>query len=85
MRKRINTNAICSSENYKASRKAHIEMLREHHSTFVPVENNTDSKEGFKPFKLSVAMVAVSIFGKKVVITKDEYDEHCQGMNYQYV
>lgn len=85
MRTRFNRNALCSSVNYKASKAAHQELLSEKHSTFVPVENNTDCKEVLKPFKRSVVMVAVSIFGKKITITKDEYNEHCQGMKYQYV
>ena len=85
MRKRFNTNCICSSQNYKASRAAHLEMLKEKHNTFVPVENSLDSVKGPNPFKLSVVMVSISIFGKKITITKDEYDEHCQGMEYQYV
>lgn len=85
MRQRFNRNAVCSSQNYKGSKAAHQEMLSEKHSTFVPVENSSDSVKDFNPFKMSVVMVAVSVFGKKIVITKDEYDEHCSGMKYQYV
>lgn len=33
MRKRINRVALCSSENYVASRKAHVEMLKENRVT----------------------------------------------------
>lgn len=61
-------------------------MLNEKHNSFVPVENsNSDSVKGVNPFKLSVVMVCITVFGKKIRITKDEYDEHCQGMKYQYV
>lgn len=31
MRKRINRAAICSSENYEASHRAHLTMLKENH------------------------------------------------------
>jgi hypothetical protein len=33
-RKRFNRNAICSSYNYKESKKAHREFLKEEHSAF---------------------------------------------------
>ena len=85
MKKRVNKNAVCSSDNYRASKKLHIDMLKEKHNTFVPVEDSLDSVKGTNPLKLSVVMVSISIFGKKITITKDEYDEHCQGMKYQYV
>ena len=34
MRPRFNRNAICSSDNYKASKKAHLSMLHERHDHF---------------------------------------------------
>ena len=34
MRQRFNRNAICSSDNYKASKKAHLSMLHERHDHF---------------------------------------------------
>ena len=34
MRQRFNRNAICSSDNYKASKKAHLNMLHERHDHF---------------------------------------------------
>ena len=34
MRQRFNRNAICSSDNYKASRNAHHQMLQERHEHF---------------------------------------------------
>lgn len=34
MRKRINANAVCSSENYAASKRIHKAMLKRVHSTF---------------------------------------------------
>lgn len=32
MRERINTSALCSSSNYKASRRAHRQMLNDSHN-----------------------------------------------------
>ena len=34
MRKRFNRNAVCSSENYTASKHAHLDMLKEKHDHF---------------------------------------------------
>lgn len=34
-RYRINTNAICSSKNYKQSKKLHMDMLKRNHEVFM--------------------------------------------------
>lgn len=79
MRKRFNRNAVCSSENYKASKKAHLELLKEKHDHFsflsvsgeiahdVPTEKNEEFQPKFK---------TVKIFGKEMRITNEEYNTH---------
>ena len=34
-RRRVNPNAICSSENYKQSKKLHMDMLERNHKVFM--------------------------------------------------
>ena len=78
MRKRINRNAVCSSDNYSASRKAHLDFLKERHDHFcgfmVSGEITFDvpkvtSKGGFEPkFK------TVRIFGKEMKLSIEEYN-----------
>lgn len=74
MRRRINRAAVCSSENYSASRKAHKSMLEEKHSSFCPTAISSETAES--PFKknISVSLVVISVFGKPIKITKEEYD-----------
>ena len=80
MRPRINRSALCSSENYKASRKAHLQMLQEKHSHFcgllvsgeikvdVPVVNNDNN--------ISPKFKTITIFGKEMTLTIEEYNTH---------
>ena len=78
MRKRFNRNAVCSSENYTASKAAHQSMLKERHDHFcglmVSGEITFDvpkvtSKGGFEPkFK------TVRIFGKEMKLSIEEYN-----------
>lgn len=45
MRSRFNRNAICSSDNYKASKKAHLSMLHEKHDHFCGILVSTKNDE----------------------------------------
>lgn len=79
MRKRFKRSAICSSDNYEASRKAHIEFLKERHSNFCGLavsdrmSADTSTKERYIPkFK------TIRVFGKEMVITIEEYNLHCK-------
>lgn len=37
-RYRVNPNAICSSKNYKQSKKLHMDMLKRNHEVFMEME-----------------------------------------------
>lgn len=82
MRKKFNRNAVCSSQNYSASKKAHQELLQEKHGSFVGLAASDQHLEEFplnrKLFAKSY-MVIIWVFGKPMQVTKDEYDKHCQG------
>ena len=79
MRKKINRQAICSSDNYKASRRAHLDFLREQHDHFsfltvsgeltfdVPTVENSIIQPRFK---------TVKILGKEMKLTIEEYNTH---------
>ena len=85
MRKRFNRNAVCSSENYSASKKAHIELLKEKHDHFggfmvsgeialdVPTVDNGKFQPKFKTIK---------VFGKEMRITIEEYNTHYAKCNF---
>ena len=86
MRKRINRNAVCSSENYSASKKAHLDFLREKHDHFcglmisgeikfdVPT---VDSNGKFQPkFK------TIKIFGKEMRLSIEEFNTHYTKCNF---
>lgn len=66
MRKRFNAVAICSSDNYEASRKAHYNMLQRNHE---------DNKEFFEEVQRRVVVTTpskpkeVKIFGKWIPLS----------------
>ena len=74
MRKRINTNAICSSDNYMASKKAHQNMLREKHKDFSFMSTQISSTPYISKYK------TIRVFGKEMIVTREEYLEHCKGL-----
>lgn len=60
-RKRINRQAICSSDNYTISRSVHIKMLQENHNTIISIESLT-----------TVKIPYVKVWGKLIKITVEE-------------
>ena len=42
-RYRVNPNAICSSKNYKQSKKLHMDMLKRNHEVFMESESMSKS------------------------------------------
>ena len=85
MRQRFNRNAVCSSENYTASRRAHLDFLKEKHDHFcglivsgeiaLDVPSVSDGK--FQPrFK------TVRIFGKEMKLTVEEFNTHYAKCNF---
>ena len=83
MRKRIDRRAICSSDNYKASRKAHLEYLKERHSHFcgIAVSGNIsiDIPE-VKNSRITSRFKSIRIFGKEMTLTVEEYNTHCKSL-----
>ncbi len=75
-RKRINKNAVCSSENYTASKRVHREYLQEKHNHFcmmtVSGEISIDVPAKAPRFK------TIRVFGKDMQVTIDEYNTHCK-------
>ena len=79
MRQRFNRQAICSSDNYRASRRAHLDLLNEQHEHFsflsvsgeIALDVPTVSDGKFQPkFK------TIRIFGKEMRLTIEEYNTH---------
>lgn len=64
MRKRINPRCVCSSENYRGSRKAHLLSLRLNHEA-----NEKHLKEITKDVVVEKHYTEVKVFGKWIKIT----------------
>ena len=84
MRKRFNRQAICSSDNYRASKKAHLDFLNEQHEHFsflsvsgeIALDVPTISKGKIQPrFK------TIKIFGKEMRLTIEEYNTYYVNAN----
>ena len=73
-RKRFNRAAICSTENYEVTHKAHKEFLIEKHKSFSGLyfsgEISIIAKKNPK-YKV------IKVFGKDMKITIEEYEKHC--------
>jgi len=70
MRQRINAAAVCSSANYTASKRAHLEMLKRNHSS-VSLMSFSSEKTDWHPTHKTIM-----VFGKPMVISYDEYQSH---------
>lgn len=83
MRKRINRNAICSSDNYRASKKAHIDMLEERHSHFCNMVISGEISIDIPIIKDNVVtprFKTIKVFGKNIRISVEEYNIHCKAL-----
>lgn len=65
MRKRFNTNRICSSENYHLSISVHRKYL---------LKNHTDNKEYFEEIKVNCKLPYTLCFGKKIKLTQQDVE-----------
>ncbi len=89
MRRRINKNAVCSSENYSASKRVHQSALQEAHSSFslMAVSSKVAEEDKItlgKQFLRAAQLVTINVFGKPLKITKSEYDKHCTDFKMVY-
>lgn len=75
MRKRFNPNAICSSDNYNGSKKAHRAFISERHSHFTGIAVSG---------KITILQKSkvITVFGKDIRITIEEYNEHCAHLGF---
>ena len=79
MRRRFNRNAICSSENYMASKKAHRDFLSESHSHFCGLMVSGEialDVPTVKDGKFQPKFKTIRVFGKEMRLTIEEYDTH---------
>lgn len=63
-RYRVNPNAICSSENYKQSKKLHMDMLKRNHEVFMEMvvkEEIVIKRQAY-----------IKVFGNLIAITPGE-------------
>lgn len=70
MRKRFNRTAICSSSNYSASKKSHIELLKENHINNAEVFNIISCKVQI------TKQAYITCFGKLIPISREEIILH---------
>ena len=78
MRKRINRNAVCSSENYSASKAAHLSMLKERHDHFcglmISGELQVDIPKVNSKGVVLPKFKTLRIWGKDIKVTIEEYN-----------
>lgn len=86
MRLRFNRNAVCSSENYRASKKAHLEVLKANHDSFCNLavsDLGVAHKAAPKLFNITtVQYKTVRVFGKETKVTLAEYEEHYKHLGF---
>lgn len=86
MRKRFNRNAVCSSENYTASKHAHLDMLKEKHNHFcglmISGEIQLDAPKVTSRGIFEPKFKTIRIFGKEMRLTIEEYNTHYTKCNF---
>ena len=63
-RYRVNPNAICSSKNYKQSKKLHMDMLKRNHEVFMELVIQEDI--------VIKRQAYIKVFGNQIAITPSE-------------
>lgn len=63
-RNRVNLNAICSSKNYKQSKKLHMDMLKRNHKVFMEMV--------IKEEIVIKRQAYIKVFGNLIAITPSE-------------
>lgn len=79
MRKRFKRDAVCSSKDYRATRKSHLDYLKESHNAFVAMVHSGDIVIDVEPVensKITVKFKTVRVFGKEIKITIEEFNLH---------
>ena len=77
MRKRFNRGAICSSENYVASKKAHQSFLKERHEHFSLLAISGEPASSMPTVTNSMFQPrtrTIKVFGKEITISAEEYN-----------
>ena len=85
MRQRFNRGAVCSSENYTASRRAHLSFLKEKHDHFcglIVSGEITLDVPSVSDGKLQPKFKTIKIFGKEMKLTIEEYNTHYAKCNF---
>ena len=67
VRHKINSNAICSSENYKQSKKLHMDMLKRNHKVFMEMV--------IKEEIVIKRQAYIKVFGNLIAITPSEVEK----------
>lgn len=83
MRKRVNRAAVCSSENYAASRRLHMAYLSEKHSHFneMTVDGTLSFDQPiFQKGQMMPQFKTIRVFGHDMRVTIEEYNTHCKGL-----
>lgn len=71
-RYRVNPNAICSSKNYKQSKKLHMNMLKRNHEVFMEMV--------IKEEIVIKRQAYIKVFGNLIAITSGEVARFEKGM-----
>ena len=86
MRKRFNRGAVCSSENYSASRKAHLSFLKEKHESFcgmmISGELHNEVPSNSNTVFTAPKYKTIKVFGKEMILSNEEYNNYYAKCNF---
>lgn len=83
-RKRFNRRAICSSNNYESTHKAHLEYLKEKHSHFSGIAISGEIAIDIPVIKgnsITPKFKTIRVFGKEMKVTIEECNTYCKNYN----
>lgn len=78
MRPRININAICSSANYRASKRVHASYLEKAHASFEEtLQEARELGQQVMPI-IKPTLVKIRVLGKVITVTYSEWETYCK-------
>lgn len=76
-RKRFNAAAICSSDNYISSKRAHVAFLQRTHERFISLIESGELELVETTVEIKPAFVIVMVFGRELKLSYEDYLSHC--------
>lgn len=77
MRRRINVAAVCSSDNYIFSKRAHVAFLQRAHERFISLIESGELELVETTVEIKPSFVIIMVLGREMKLSYEDYLSHC--------